>query len=318
MARFFLLVGLYFMLSASLPISNAEEAPDKLSQYTVDYPAADQFCPPIRTTFYEVTRTMMVVNGKRFRQKPNGGYGLPVLMKQDDKNMLHVGADLGWYQVDEPVFAVANGVVRMSMGPDFAEEIKTERPKPSGSQMPWGNFVVIEHKTKAGDYYTTIYGHLATKRFVERGDVVKAGQPIGTIGRQHFRINGGYKPHLHFGVLDGRMVKKGVPLFRLASSLGIKAEAQVVEVGADWVQVDLPASVPDKLEIRLGPITTNISKQGEKYFIPARYLWGFQRHDFPLVGYSLTTEGFRDPIAFLKEHQAHTLPAPYLPFAKRR
>jgi len=298
---------------------DAGEAPDKLAKYTLNYPLAEKFCPPIRSTFYEVTKTLMTVKGKRFRQKPNGGYGLPVVMKQDGKNMLHVGADLGWHQVGEPVFAVANGIVRMSMGPEFAEdEEKTDKPKPPGSQMPWGNFVVIEHKTNGGDYYTTMYGHLATKRFVNRGDVVKAGQPIGTIGRQHFRINGGYKPHLHIGVLEGRMVENGVLLFHLASSVGTRAEARVVEIEEDWVQVDLPASVPDKLEIRLGPITTNVSKRDDKYFIPARLLWGFQRHDFPLVGYSLTTDGFRDPVAFLQEHQAHTFPAPYLQLAPKR
>lgn len=317
MARYFVLIVFCFSLSNFITADDA--APDKLSKYTVDYPVVDQFCPPIRSTFYETTRTMMIVNGKRFRQKPNGGYGLPVVMKQEGKNMLHVGADLGWHQVGEPVFAVANGVVRMSAGPDFAEEPKgTDKPKTPGSQIPWGNLIVIEHKTKSGDYYTTIYGHLATKRFVERGDVVKAGQPIGTIGRQHFRINGGYKPHLHFGVLEGRMVERGTPLFHLASSAGTRAAAQVVEIEEDWVQVDLPASVPHNLEMRLGPITTRITKRDDKYFIPARLMWGFQRHDFPLVGYSLTTEGFRDPVAFLKEHQAHTFPAVYLPLGKNR
>jgi hypothetical protein len=57
------------------------------------------------------------VGGHRFRQKANGGYGLPVVDKVGDKHLIHLGADLGWYQVGEPVFAVAAGVVRISSGP---------------------------------------------------------------------------------------------------------------------------------------------------------------------------------------------------------
>ena len=179
-----------------------------------DMPIADRFCAPIRSTFSEVEMTVMRVRGHRFRQQPNGGFGQPVVDTVDGQNLLHVGADLGWYQVGAPVYAVADGIVRVSWGPDFSKKTSQGRKK-SGSdlQVPlarakplrWGNLILIEHRLPNGNgSVTTLYGHLATKRLVNVGDRVQAGQPIGTIGRKHARINGGYRPHLHFAVLDGQ------------------------------------------------------------------------------------------------------------------
>lgn len=308
-------VGLFCAPFASAA-ENEDPTPDR---YTVEYPAADRFCPPIRSTFYEVTRTMMTIKGKRFRQKPNGGYGLPVDLLQDGKNMLHVGADLGWHQIREPVFAVANGVVRMSIGPDFAAKGKQGPANPQDANtMMWGNFVVIEHKLPDGAFFTTMYGHLATKRLVKTGDIVKAGQPIGTIGRQHLRINGGYKPHLHFGVREGRIAEPGGPLFRLISSAGQKFTSRILDVGEEWVEIDAPQGFPDGTEVQTVGGKAKVHKRGDKYFAPAAILWRYQRPDFPLVGYFLTTDGFRDPVQFLKAQRADVMPAPFLPVAGKR
>src|SRR4051794_9850290 len=84
------------------------------SDYVLEYPAAQQFCPPTDGFFDEVDRTIDRAGGHTFRHQPNGGYGLPVVDKVDGANLLHLGADVGFYRVGEPVFAVADGIVRMS------------------------------------------------------------------------------------------------------------------------------------------------------------------------------------------------------------
>lgn len=142
----------------------------------------------VRTTFVEVSHTMGVYKGRRFRQKTNGGYGLPVIDKIGDNHLLHVGADLAWFRVGEPVFAVANGVVRLSTGPDPSRLNQRNQAKPNGLWLAWGNIVVIEHRLTDESHVTTIYGHLDTKRHVQTGDIVVAGQQIGTIGRKTPRI----------------------------------------------------------------------------------------------------------------------------------
>jgi hypothetical protein len=85
-------------------------------RYLLTYPEAEQFCPPVAGFFDEVERTVSRAGDYTFRHQPNGGYGLPVQAKVGDAHLLHLGADVGWHRVGEPVFAVANGVVRASEG----------------------------------------------------------------------------------------------------------------------------------------------------------------------------------------------------------
>jgi murein DD-endopeptidase MepM/ murein hydrolase activator NlpD len=315
------------------------DPPDDLPKYTVVYPAAGQFCPPVRGTFYEVEQTMMMVKGKRFRQQPNGGYGLPVARVANGKNLLHVGADLGWHQVGEPVFAVANGVVRSSSGPDPADSKKQRKPKsgeeqasnqaadpknsakpdthPGGERMEWGNLVVIEHQTEEGEFFTSVYGHLATNRLVKTGEVVEAGQQIGVIGRQHVRVNGGYKPHLHFGVREGRMVEPGARLIELRDADGKQASVTIAQIGEVETEVDVPPNVPDTFDIATPAGKTTVTRRGANHFVPSRIFWEYQRPGFAIVGYSLSTDGWLDPIEFLKEHNADTFPAPFRPLTAK-
>src|SRR5262245_42753432 len=89
-------------------------ADDVLDRYVLTYPAAEQFCPPVVGFFEEVQRTFDRVGARTIRHQPNGGYGLPVVDKVGDANLIHLGADVGFYRVGEPVYAVANGVVRLS------------------------------------------------------------------------------------------------------------------------------------------------------------------------------------------------------------
>lgn len=291
-------------------------AADAAKEYVIDYPAAKQFCPPLRSTFFEVTRTLVVVRGVRVRQKPNGGYGLPVADKVDGKNLLHVGADLGWRQVDEPVFAVANGVVRLSIGPEFdAKEKKRGTTEASGrglksAALPWGNLIVIEHRLANGEYYTTLYGHLGAKRLVRAGDVVTAGRMIGAIGRQHPRINGGYKPHLHFGVLKGRLHEEGADLIRFSGPPGV-LKLTLRKLDPQWSEVEFSRTVPLPFRVTYNDQPFEVVQREGKLVLDSSELWRILRPDFPLVGYALTTDGFEDPVQFLRRQRADTNPAPF-------
>ncbi len=92
----------------------------------------------------------------------------------------HAGVDFAGKDGSD-VIAVASGVVTHS-----------------GKRYGYGLMVEINH----GDGYVTRYGHHASL-LVEVGDVVKKGQPIGTMGSSG-RSTG---PHVHFEVLkDGRHV----------------------------------------------------------------------------------------------------------------
>ena len=101
----------------------------------------------------------------------------------------HSGVDFAGRK-GTPIYATADGVVK------YSYEDKTNR---------LGNVVVIVHDSEGvnenGETYTipgvyrTEYGHLE-KRLVEKGDVVKRHQKIGTMGSTG-RSTG---PHLHYAV----------------------------------------------------------------------------------------------------------------------
>ena len=272
-------------------------------QYVLDYPTVERFCAPVRSTFLEATRTFSVVRGRRFRHAPNGGYGRAVADKVGTKNLLHVGADLGWYQVGEPVYAIANGVVRVSMAPtnlELPRDLRRRRNQP----FLWGNLIVIEHRDEDGNYFTSFYGHLDTRRLVKVGDLVVAGQPIGTIGKQSPTINGGYKPHLHFGVREDRIGHTGMKLLP-----GADDELPVESLEEDRIVIDTKS--------RLGFLTFNgerydVSRNADgKLTVPSKMLWNMLHPSFPIVGYAIDKEGFVDPIAFLRRYRANTNPAPF-------
>ncbi len=103
-------------------------------------------------------------------------------------NSVHVGDDVAWRRQGATVVAIGDGIVRLA------------RPASGGS---WGGFVAIEHRTPTGDPFCTVYGHLGLVLNVRFGDVVRAEQKIGTVGRDWTRDNGGFLSHLHFGLFEG-------------------------------------------------------------------------------------------------------------------
>lgn len=314
-ALLILVLGVGFAAGLTAVEGAAAAAPSKPAvpqKYVVDYPPAMAFCPPVETFFYEVVRTFEVVRGKRFTHQPNGGYGLPVVQKVGGKNLLHVGADVAWHRPGAPVYAVAAGVVRVSEGPEFSS-VKRKRTAPNtaaSKTLHWGNLIVIEHRLPDGEYFTTIYGHLNTKRFVQQGDIVAAGQQIGTVGRKHKYINGGYDPHVHFGMRRGRLAEPGCTLL-YARFQGRAGPIKLAKVTPDEIEIEIPPEVPPLSGVQVMG-TFRITVRDGKYFLPARMLWTLtSRPGFEMVGYGLTTDGWHDPVAFLRQHRADHNPAPF-------
>ncbi len=300
------------------PVRAAEEvrAADLPEKYTLDYPPAADFCAPVATFFDEVVRSFEVVRGHKFTHQPNGGYGLPIVLQVDGQNLIHVGADVGWHRAGAAVYAVAAGVVRVSEGPpppgktkpgDGGRADDVPEPRPSVKGTAWGNLIVIEHRLPDATYMTTIYGHLASKRLVKQGDLVQVGQQIGTIGAKHVAINGGYTPHLHFGMRRGRLAEPGCTLLELTRA-GLRASVKLVTVSEDEIEVEMSPDKFDVPEIRLAigsgqadrryPVTVRDGKS----FVSARMLWEIRnRPGFETVGNSLSTEGWLDPVAVLRQ-----------------
>jgi murein DD-endopeptidase MepM/ murein hydrolase activator NlpD len=318
--------------AADSPARTPPAAPEK---YVLNYPVAQQFCPPVESYFDDVAQSIQNINGHLIRHPLGGGYGLPVVIMVGGKNLLHLGADVSWKRPGTPVYAIANGVVRISMGPKpfsdrpgtagdakKSENANAGKPdderKSSGkapnSGMPlgngWGNLLVIEHQYGNGLYATSIYGHLA-KRLVSVGDIVQAGQVIGTVGKKGIE-NGGYEPHLHFAVRDGRMWEPGAIITKLNAN-GKSAALKLVGLREDEVEiaVDLEGAKLDSLTIEAAGKNYLVTTRDDKHFLPSAVLSVLPRPDFPILGYGLTTDGFREPTEFLREMRADSQPAAF-------
>jgi murein DD-endopeptidase MepM/ murein hydrolase activator NlpD len=322
-----------FAWSADPPAKMPAAAPEK---YVLNYPVAQQFCPPVESYFDDVAQSIQNINGHLIRHPLGGGYGLPVVIMVGGKNLLHLGADVSWKRPGVPVYAIANGVVRISMGPKpfsdrpgavgdkkkSAENTDSatsgDAGKPSGKaaapNMPlgngWGNLLVIEHQYGNGLYATSIYGHLA-KRLVSVGDIVQAGQVIGAVGKKGIE-NGGYEPHLHFAVREGRMWEPGAVLANLNAN-GKSASFKLVDLREDDIEitVDLEGAALNSLTITADGQNYSVSTRNGKHYLPSTVLNFLPRADFPIVGYGLTTDGFREPTEFLREMRADTQPAAF-------
>jgi len=281
-------------------------------RYFMDYPIAGRFCQPIRTALAGAARTSVAGRRGSLRQHPNGGYGLKML-RIANRDYFHTGADFGWLQEGTPVFAIADGVVRASVGGVVSQSANGGKRKRVNAKLPsqWGNLIVIEHRLSEDQCFTTIYGHLANDRHVQIGDFVTAGQLIGSIGRKSAVINGGYEPHLHFGVRAGRFLSRGATLF----SVPINGQQTFVRLGTaaeTQMTLELPPGLPDMWGVSLSGTNIAVRRIDGAFRMPAWVLWDHMPPEANIVGYSPTLKGWYDPIAFLRQHQAHTNPAPYM------
>ncbi|MEJ6579301.1 MAG: M23 family metallopeptidase [Akkermansiaceae bacterium] len=105
------------------------------------------------------------------------------------KSPVHFGEDWngtggGDSDLNDPIYSCGDGVVT------FAADVK----------VGWGRVVLLRHayrepKTGQIKYVDSQYGHLRTI-LVKKGDLVKRGQKIGTMGNNR----GMYAAHLHFEI----------------------------------------------------------------------------------------------------------------------
>lgn len=96
---------------------------------------------------------------------------------------IHKGLDL-LAQVGTPVYAAKSGKVVSAT-----------------QNKGMGKYIIIRHR----DNYITIYGHLSNI-FVRKGDNLRQGQVIGSVGKTGNARAVGMLPHLHFEIR-----KNGVP-----------------------------------------------------------------------------------------------------------
>ena len=298
------------------------EVPNKSPRYVLNYPAVDGFCPPVRSYFEDVAQAVQEIDGRTVQHQLDGGYGLAIRAKVAGKNLLHLGADVAWYRAGDPVFAIANGVVRTSAGPanDPKDAPRVDIPKgaqrgpeakhPVGSAaLQWGNLITIEHRSSDGKYVTSIYGHLAQQRLVSVGDVVKAGQIIGVVGKPGIE-NGGYKAHLHFAILEGRMAEPGAELFKSPWG-GRQTPVTLVSLNEQEVEVKADEALPSQATINANGHSYTMTTHDGKHWLSADVLNYLHRPDFQIVGYALSTKGWRDPTEFLRQMQADVNPAKF-------
>jgi murein DD-endopeptidase MepM/ murein hydrolase activator NlpD len=305
--------GVYAILAGVLWLSparvTADDAPEPRGptyeeqharrplRYFLNHENATHFCEPLRTAFEDAATTDRVVGGKRIRQHPNGGFN--VAMDVGGRSLLHTGSDIGWFREGDPVFAIADGVVRTS-APGMRVQL-AERGIRMAIRGPadYGNVIIIEHQVDDRSY-VSLYGHLSDERLVRQGDVVIAGQQIGSIGRNDARVNGGYDPHLHFAVSDGPCVRAGAEVVKLAVN-GEPVRVMLSGLEETRMRVDLSRDLP-RLTLQFGEETkATLDREGEECFLPAWLAW-----DMPSrarsEGYTNNIEGFHDPIAFVREH----------------
>jgi len=293
-------------------------------KYVIDYPVADAFCAPLDSYWEDVSQTLQMVDGNMIRHPPKGGYGLPVVDKVDGKNLLHLGCDVGFERPREPVYAVAGGVVRISSGASPTRPAENNQPpgkKPAKTRAVaarslagrvangWGNLIVIEHRLPDGSYLTSVYGHLASRRLVSVGDVVTAGQVIGTVGRPGVE-NGGYKAHLHFAVREGRMAEPGSVLLPLRTD-ETSTPITLVALGEQEIEVKTEAVLPSPFVLQFADRQFAMTERDGKHYLPAAVLYCNLRPDFAIVGYGLSTKGWLDPTELLVKMRADSAPAPY-------
>ncbi len=86
---------------------------------------------------------------------------------------------------------------------------------------------------------TSIYGHLGSARRVAVGDIVHAGEMIGTVGKSGVE-NGGFKPHLHFGIRSGRMFEPERVIFTVTAQ-GQTDAVKLINLDEHEVELEAPS-----------------------------------------------------------------------------
>ncbi|MFO0704996.1 MAG: cell wall-binding repeat-containing protein [Candidatus Andersenbacteria bacterium] len=124
---------------------------------------------------WQTPLTFWLVDGYGFGESTGSGY--------------HLGEDAHG-DAGTPVYAAANGTVKLA------------KDMNSGG---WGGIILIQNTNQAGDTVVSLHGHLDAASFqVQEGQTVTRGQLLGYLGDSAH--NGGWFPHLHFGIRNGQYV----------------------------------------------------------------------------------------------------------------
>ncbi len=111
---------------------------------------------------------------------------------------------------DKPAFFSANSPRNIHLGVDFWAEAGTEVLTPldgtvhslknNSTKGDYGPTVILQHNRDNNAWYT-LYGHLSleTLDYLEVGQLLKAGELVGTLGTTDINVN--YAPHLHFQLI---------------------------------------------------------------------------------------------------------------------
>lgn len=149
----------------------------------------------------------------------------------------HNGIDFG-LPVGNKIFATKSG--KVSYSNEFSHDGTTD------GKVGYGRHVRIEHP----DGSTSIYGHLS-KRLVQKGETVKAGQLIGLSGGATSDRNSGFStgPHLHFEIRKpGAPQIPGGYVYNAIDPLPIMVSKTPKEKPLYQVKVKI-----DNLNVRKGP-----------------------------------------------------------------
>lgn len=113
--------------------------------------------------------------------------------KADEMRTLHMGLDF-FAPAKTPIYAPLEG--------------KIHSFKNNNNPRDYGPCIILEHDLNFGKIYT-LYGHLDIESLacLEKGQIIKAGQKIGSLGDKN--ENGGWPPHLHFQIILDIMNKEG-------------------------------------------------------------------------------------------------------------
>ncbi len=184
-----------------------------------------------------------------------------------------------------------------------------EKNSGTPAAIGWGNVVAIEHHLPDGSYVTSIYGHLGNAQRVSVGDIVHAGEMIGAVGSSGVE-NGGFKPHLHFGIRAGRMFELERVIFTVGNQ-GQTDTVKLLNLDEKEAELETPSYFPLPLEINLYGHRFTIEKAEDKVVMAAAALNYIQPNDFAITGYGLSTDGWLNPTEFLSQMLTRYPQAPF-------
>jgi hypothetical protein len=170
-----------------------------------------------------------------FRREEVEGTSLqPFANLRNEGRTYHTGLDVGACLDGAGLYACAEGVVRLVH---------------TGSDM--GTLIVLEHHVSEHEVATLLYMHASDVVFVKAGEVVPAGQLLGSMGVGYSFENGGHFAHLHFGTYPGPFSATHNYGYKPVSA-GLRDWFDPVVVIPDWIDrtrppVDDPGSLPPAL-----------------------------------------------------------------------